>query len=297
VSGGAATLDYTIVLPAGSNTITAAFTSSDAGFSDSSGDNTLTVTREDANVVPDLNNPYAVKVNAPGGTALSIVLKASITELQNGSAQVTGTTDTLGDICNATPVSVTLTPLIGSGNLTVSAAALVSCDGTNRTVQAAFNNVPVNVYQVSFSIGGKYYIGTANSVLAVYDPSSGFVTGGGAVLHNGVRANFVFSAKYLKKGQTQGSLLYIEHRATSDVVLKSNSMGALAIVGSTAAITGKATLNGVGNYGFQATVMDKSDPGSSDQFGLKVTNPAGAVVNDLTFAPVTLTGGNVVVPH
>jgi hypothetical protein len=29
---------------------------------------------------------------------------------------------------------------------------------------------------------------------------------------------------------------------------------------------------------------------------LKVTNPAGAVVADLTFAPLTLSGGNIQVP-
>jgi hypothetical protein len=81
------------------------------------------------------------------------------------------------------------------------------------------------------------------------------------------------------------------------VVLKSNTMSALAIVENKAALTGKATLNGVGNYGFQATVVDNGDPGKTDQFGLKVTNPAGGVVGDLTFDPLTLTGGNIVVPH
>ena len=131
----------------------------------------------------------------------------------------------------------------------------------------------------------------------MYDPSLGFVTGGGTVMHNGVPANFAFSAKYLKNGQTQGSLLYLEHRASGDVVLKSNSMGSLAIVGNTAAITGKATLNGVGNYGFRATVVDNGDPGTTDQFSLKVTNPAGAVVPDLTFGPLTINGGNIQVPQ
>ena len=89
----------------------------------------------------------------------------------------------------------------------------------------------------------------------------------------------------------------VEHRVTGDVVLKSNSMGSLAIVGGTAVITGKATLNGVGNYGFRATVVDNGEPGTTDQFGLKVTNPAGAVVTDLTFDPLTINGGNIQVPH
>jgi len=71
----------------------------------------------------------------------------------------------------------------------------------------------------------------------------------------------------------------------------------LAIVGNTAVLTGKATLAGVGNYKFQATVVDNGDPGSSDQFGFKVTDPSGAVVTSLTFAPLTLSAGNIVVPH
>ena len=37
--------------------------------------------------------------------------------------------------------------------------------------------------------------------------------------------------------------------------------------------------------------------GSSDQFGLEVWTPGGVKVLDISFAPKTLTGGNVVVPH
>jgi hypothetical protein len=112
-----------------------------------------------------------------------------------------------------------------------------------------------------------------------------------------VEADFGFNAKYLKSGQFQGSLIYVEQRPSGKVVLKSNSMGALAIVGNTAVLTGKATLAGVGNYKFQATVADNGDLGSSDQFGLKVTDPSGAVVTSLSFAPLTLSAGNIVVPH
>jgi len=73
-------------------------------------------------------------------------------------------------------------------------------------------------------------------------------------------------------------------------------MGPLTIVGNTAVITGKATLNGVGNYSFRATAVDNGDPGTSDQFGLQVINPAGVVMSDLTFAPLTINGGNIQVP-
>ena len=68
--------------------------------------------------------------------------------------------------------------------------------------------------------------------------------------------------------------------------------------GSYTAITlGKATLNGVGNYSFQMVATDNGEPGTSDQFGLQVKDPTRKVVTDLTFSPVTLTGGNIQVPH
>ncbi len=45
------------------------------------------------------------------------------------------------------------------------------------------------------------------------------------------------------------------------------------------------------------TVAPGGDPGTTDQFGLKVTNPSGAGVSDLTYAPLTLNGGNFQVPQ
>ena len=202
----------------------------------------------------------------------------------------------LGNISYAAPVTFVLTPTVGGSPLMMTATVSGGGMGGTLAASATFGNVPVNVYDVTVGIGGNYYTGSAETCLAVYDPSLGFVTGGGKVWHNGVGANFAFTAKYLKNGQMQGSLLYVEHRATGDVVLKSNSMGSLSIVGNTAVITGKATLNGVGNYSFRATAVDNGEPGTTDQFGLKVTNPAGAGVTDLTFDPLTLSGGNIQVP-
>jgi len=288
VSGGEAKLNVQVLLAADSYQIKAVFTSSDTGFSDSDGTSVLTVTRENAKVTPRSSNPLAVKVNTAGGTAGPITLCADITEVADGS---------LGNSTNAAPVTFKLVPV--AGGATITQTATVTGGGVGGTLAACvtLSSVPVNVYDITISIGGNYYTGSAETCLAVYDPSLGFVTGGGKVMHNDVPANFAFSAKYLKNGQTQGSLLYIEHRLAGDVVLKSNSMGSLAIVGNTAVLTGKATLNGVGNYGFRATVVDNGDPGTTDQFGLKLTNPSGAVVSDLTFVPLTINGGNIQVPQ
>jgi hypothetical protein len=174
--------------------------------------------------------------------------------------------------------------------------------GGTLTASCTFASVAVNVYDVHIAIGGSFYQGSTDTVLAVYDPSLGFTTGGGTVTHNGVKANFGFTAKYLPSGQIQGNLLYIEHRATGDVILKSNALGSLSIVtnsatSATGILLGKATLNGVGNYSFQAVATDNGEPGTSDTFGLQVKDPSGAVVADLTFSPLLLDGGNIQVPH
>ena len=127
----------------------------------------------------------------------------------------------------------------------------------------------------------------------------GFVTGGGKIINpnTGFPANFGFTMKFLKNGNSQGSLLYVEHRPTGDVVLKSNALGPLAIVNNQGIVTGKATLNGVGNYTFLTNAIDNGEPGTGDQFGLQVKNPSDAIVADLTFNPVSLIGGNIQVPH
>jgi len=133
-------------------------------------------------------------------------------------------------------------------------------------------------------------------VFTVYDPSLGFVAGGGQLIHNGYRATVGVNMKYLKSGNAQGSLLYIEHRPGGDVVVKSNAISTMAIVGGEAIPTGKATVNGVGNNSFIARVIDNGEPGSTDQFGLRVTAPNGTILIDLTFDPIQLSGGNFSVP-
>jgi len=286
---GAVSLTVPINLQAGSYPVIANFISSNPYYQNSSGAGALSVTRENAAVTPSASNPISVKVNAPGGTAGPITIAAAITEMNDGSP---------GNISNAAPVTFTLTP-VGPGSSYTQTALSGSGGGVGGTfnVSATFTNVAVNVYDVTITIGGNYYTGSGSSVLAVYDPSLGFVTGGGLIIRNGVMANFAFNVKYQKNGAAKGELLYIEHRPTGDVRLKSNAMQSLSIAGTTGIILGKATLNDVGNHSFRATVVDNGEPGSSDMFGLQVTGPGGGVIAGLTFAPITLTGGNIQVPH
>ena len=51
-----------------------------------------------------------------------------------------------------------------------------------------------------------------------------------------------------------------------------------------------------GNYSFITRVIDRGTPGTNDQFGLKLIDRLGQVVTGFTFNPVTLGGGNNLVP-
>jgi subtilisin family serine protease len=287
-SSGVATTSYLVNLPAGPYTITAAFVSTNAAFLSNSNSGTLTVLREDADVTPALANPFAVKVNTAGGTGGPVTLCFDMNEVSDGSA---------GDTNNITSVTVSVIP-IGTGSAVSAGTAVLSGGGVGatRTACVTLNNVPVNVYDVTLTINGNFYQGTGTTVLTVYDPSLGFVTGGGSLIHNGYKASIGVNIKYLKSGNAQGALLYIEHRPTGDVVVKSNAIGTMAIVANEAMPTGKATLSGAGNHSFIGRIIDNGEPGSTDRFGLRVTSPSGSILIDLTFDPIQLTGGNFSVP-
>jgi len=122
------------------------------------------------------------------------------------------------------------------------------------------------------------------------------VAGGGQLIHTGCKASVGVNIKYLKSGNAQGSLLFIEHRPTGNVIIKSNAVTSMAIVGNEAIPTGKATLNGVGNHSFIARIIDNGELGSTDRFGLRVNSPTGNLLIDLTFDPIQLSGGNFSVP-
>jgi len=283
VTSGMATLSYKIPLAQGSYPIVATYvTSGGAGLSSSS---TLTVTREDAIVTPAASNPTVVKVKSPKGTSGPINLCAAVNETNDESP---------GDIALATPVTFTLTPFVSGGQvITQTATTTGGGVGGTLTACAALNNVPVNVYDVGISVGGNNYTGSGATALVVFDPALGSFKGIGTVVHNGRNGAFMFNVKYRRDGTPQGGLIYVERRPTGFLALQTNAVQSLSIVGNTGVIFGKASLNGVGNHTFRATVVDASKSGRGDRFGLQVISPSGATVSDMTFGPINLKGGNI----
>jgi hypothetical protein len=297
-------------VPAGTYVITASIT--DTGDPAGTPGNASTVTTsftvvvapEDVTVAPKANNVAARQVNSPGGNATTstpITLCFDLTEAAESPVSLGNTS-----LISVSSLSAQINSIGsgGSGGITVvpGSYAFTTAGGVGQSRTACFqinlSNTPVNVYEITLNVNDQYYVGSGTTVFTVYDPSLGFVTGGGWVINpnTGNRANYGVNVKYLKNGNAQGQVMYIEHTPTGDVKVKSNALQNAAILATEAQVTAKATFGGVGNYQMIARVIDNGEPGSNDKFGLKLINPLGQVVAEMTFDPVTLGGGNNQVP-
>ncbi|WP_156826615.1 DUF7453 family protein [Marinobacterium rhizophilum] len=152
--------------------------------------------------------------------------------------------------------------------------------------------------------------------LAVFDPSGGFVTGGGWIdspegsyLDNpGLTgtAEFGFVTKY-KKGASVPDGDTEFNFETAGLRFYSDDCDWLVVSGSRAQFKGTGTINGEGNYGFMITVIDEALSNSSekDRFRIKIWNKeiADSIVydnqvgNDDASDPTTDIGGGSIVIH
>ena len=153
--------------------------------------------------------------------------------------------------------------------------------------------------------------------MVVYDPTAGFVTGGGWVnspagayvadaMLTG-KASFGFVSKY-QKGTTipTGETEFQFHAA--GFRFQSTIYEWLVVSGPLAQYKGSGTINGTGGYGFLLTATDGqvSGGGGVDKFRIKIWNKAsGAVVydnamgvsDDINSANPQVIGGGSIVVH
>jgi len=267
---------------AGTYAVVVTFADADGGTVSSSV--SLTVTKENASL--SISGPTAVAVDPSTGKSTAFTLNADITEIPDGNS---------GDVRDAVPVTFQLTP-VGSSIPAYSCSAGELVPGSSKAA-CTFNNINVDIYDITAVIGGGFYQGSNKSVIAVFDPSLGFVTGSGSVTRTVNGETFVadlsVNLKYQKNGPAIGSFSYVEHHSSGNITFTSNSMGALAIVGSEGKITGTGTLNCLGSYSFIARFIDAGEPGTNDQVGLRISDSAGNLITDITFDPLRLSSGNI----
>jgi PEGA domain. len=117
--------------------------------------------------------------------------------------------------------------------------------------------------------------------IVVYDPSGGFVTGGGWITSpEGAytpdptltgKATFGFVSKYVKGAkEPSGSAEFQFHVA--DLNFKSTSYEWLVVNGAKAQFKGTGTINGAGSYGFLISAIDGQERGGGDvdKFRIKI---------------------------
>jgi hypothetical protein len=159
-------------------------------------------------------------------------------------------------------------------------------------------------------IDAKTYCSSSSAYLPVYDPTAGFVTGGGWIKSPAGaytadqsltgKANFGFVSKY-KKGQSipDGNTEF--QFQAGNLNFKSTLYDWLVIAGTKAMFKGEGIINDGGSYGFQLSAIDDE----KDKFRIKIwdKDAEDAVVYDNNISaddnedPTTELGGGSIVIH
>ena len=193
----------------------------------------------------------------------------------------------------------------------------VVVDASARAVSSSRTFTEAGVYTVSLVVtddDGGSATRVATSYLVVFDPSAGFVTGGGWItsLAGSYSANpslsgkasFGFVSRY-KNGATtpSGNTEFQFHVASFE--FSSSSYQWLVVAGAKAQFKGMGTVNGAGDYGFILSAVDGQENGGGvDKFRIKIWDVAtGDVVYDNQMASAddaeasTALGGGSIVIH
>jgi hypothetical protein len=126
------------------------------------------------------------------------------------------------------------------------------------------------------------------TLLAVYDPAGGFVTGGGWIPGApGGKSNFGLVAKYQQNNSVPTGKFEFHPGSNK---FKSTSLAWLVISGNVATVQGNGEWNGAPGYLFQLTA---SDSAGNDQLAVRIWNGSGTVLD----VPLTGLGGGQIVIH
>jgi hypothetical protein len=186
----------------------------------------------------------------------------------------------------------------------------VPCDTTNGITASPHTYDEAGVYEIWVTAtdddGGTTVVGI---MIVIYDPSAGFVTGGGwidsppgaYVPDPGLegKANFGFVSKY-HKGATapDGNTEFVFHAA--DLNFHSDSYEWLVVAGGKAQFKGVGTINGFGNYGFLIFATDGEatpSPVDEDRFRIKIWDVDNGDAPVYDNGPAQPLGGGSIVVH
>jgi hypothetical protein len=230
-----------------------------------------------ANVAPVINSITLPVTPSQVNTALAL----------QGSFSDAGTNDTH-------------TATINWGDASSSAGTVTEANGAGA-VAASHAYAAAGTYTVTVTVrddNNGTATATASSYVVVYDPSAGFVTGGGWISspsgaytptnpsNAGLvgQANFGFVSKYLPHGTTPSGNTEFDLKS-ANLNFHATGMAWLVVTDTDtkAYYAGTGTVNGGSGYSFLVSVIDNGNHGT-DRFRIKVSNTStGAVVYDNQF--------------
>lgn len=151
-----------------------------------------------------------------------------------------------------------------------------SVSGSHAYAEAGVYTVRVTVTDKDGDAGESIF-----QYVVVYDPSAGFVTGGGwiespvgaylAAPHLEGKATFGFVSRYKKGATTPSGNTHFRFHA-ADLVFESTAYQWLVVAGSRAQFKGDGDVNGIPGYGFLLTAVDGQVDGGGgvDRFRIKI---------------------------
>jgi PKD repeat protein len=202
------------------------------------------------------------------------------------------------------------------GDGTSSAATIVEANGSGTATGTHTYTTP-GVYTLTLTVTDDE--GASGSCtfqfVVIFDPSAGFVTGGGWInsppgaytldpTATG-KATFGFVSKYKKGASVPDGNTEFQFKA-GNLNFKSTSYEWLVIAGAKAMYKGSGTINGGGDYAFMLSAIDGQQPGGGgvDRFRIRIWDKATGVViydNQIGAAddanPTTALGGGNITIH
>jgi hypothetical protein len=210
----------------------------------------------------------------------------------------------------------TLSFALGDGQIV---AGTVNETGGSGSASASVAYSQAGVYTVTATAtdddgdsGSRSSALHAPAYVVVFDPSGGFVTGGGWIWSPAGaytadpalsgKASFGFVSKYLPGATKPSGSTQFRFQA-GNLTFKSESFDWLVVAGSKAKFRGVGTINGGGAFGFMVTAVDGKDGDGTDAFRIKIWNlSTDAVVydnklgeDDESPAATALGGGSIVI--
>ena len=187
-----------------------------------------------------------------------------------------------------------------ASSFTTSGVITITPTSSDAGLIRATTTLAPGVYTVTLRVqdkdGGTAVSSTAPDYIVVYDPTGGFVTGGGWIWSpSGAcrltaacggaqgKATFGFVSKYIKGATTPSGNTEFNFQA-GNLRFSAKEYEWLVVSGGKAQYKGTGRINGAGDYGFMLTAFDgeqDSNGKSPDKLRLKIWNrETGAIVYD-----------------